>query len=100
MSTLHLLSHSPFGDSRFSTCLRLLAPGDGLLLSGDAVYALQAGSQPLLDLQQLPASVNLFALQEDLLARALTGEPGRVTLIDYATFVDLCVNFSRVNSWL
>jgi tRNA 2-thiouridine synthesizing protein B len=100
MSTLHLLSHSPFADSSFSSCLRLLAPGDGLLLIGDAVYGLQADSQPLRDLLQLPASVSLFALQEDLHARAIATVPKRVTAIDYASFVEMCVNFSRVNSWL
>ena len=39
MATLHLLSHSPFSDSRLSSCLRLLGADDGLLLTGDAVYA-------------------------------------------------------------
>lgn len=100
MSTLHLLSHSPFDDSRFSSCLHLLAPGDGLLLTGDAVYALQAGSLPLQDLQRLPASVSLFALQEDLHARALHEAPERIAAVDYTAFVALCVNFSKVNSWL
>ena len=44
MTTLHLLAHSPFTDSRLSSCLRLLGSHDGLLLSGDAVYALQPGT--------------------------------------------------------
>ena len=40
MSTLHVLSHSPFTDTRLSSCLRLLGSADGLLLCGDAAYAL------------------------------------------------------------
>ena len=35
MSTLHVISHSPFGDNRLSSCLRLLGSQDALLLCGD-----------------------------------------------------------------
>ena len=54
MATLHILSHSPFADSRLASCLRLLGAADGLLLSGDAVYALQPGTANLQALQLLP----------------------------------------------
>lgn len=100
MSTLHLLAHSPFTDNRFSSCLQLLAAGDGVLLSGDAVYALQPGSAALQALQQLAEGIALFALQEDLLARGLNAWPERVCAIDYPAFVDLCIDYNRVNSWL
>ncbi|WP_413770140.1 DsrH/TusB family sulfur metabolism protein, partial [Vibrio vulnificus] len=46
MSTLHVLSHSPFGDNRLTSCLRVLGDQDALLLCGDATYALQPGSPP------------------------------------------------------
>jgi tRNA 2-thiouridine synthesizing protein B len=100
MSTLHLLAHSPFSDNRLDSCLPLLADDDGLLLTGDAVYALQPGSAALQALLQLPAGISINALQEDLLARGLSEYPQRVTAIDYATFVALCGHYSRVNSWL
>ena len=100
MNTLHLLTHSPFNDNRFHSCLALLAAGDGLLLSGDAVYALQPGTAALQALQQLPQGITLFALQEDLLARDLSTLPTRVASVDYPAFVDLCITYSRVNSWL
>jgi len=100
MSTLHLLAHSPFNDNRFSSCLPLLDDGDGLLLSGDAVHALQPGSAALQSLQQLPAGVAIYALQEDLLARGLSEYPERVSDIEYSVFVDLCIHYSSVNSWL
>ena len=99
MATLHLLSHSPFSDSRLSSCLRLLGPADGLLLSGDAVYALQPGSAQLQALELMPGSVALYALEEDLQARALA-VPERVQTIDYPAFVELCGHYARVNSWL
>lgn len=100
MATLHLLSHSPFSDTRLSSCLRLLGQQDGILLSGDAVYALQPGTQPRQALEQLPASVGLFALAEDIQARALSNLPSRVQAIDYDAFVGLSLAFAKVNSWL
>ncbi|UUY07621.1 sulfurtransferase complex subunit TusB [Pseudomonas sp. J452] len=99
MATLHLLSHSPFSDSRFASCLRLLGPQDGLLLSGDAVYALQPGTVQLQALQLMPAGIALFALDEDLQARHLQ-VPDRAQAVDYPAFVELCASYAKVNSWL
>ena len=99
MATLHLLSRSPFADTSGASCLRLLGEGDGLLLAGDAVYALQPGSQPLALLSQLPADRPVFALAEDLAARGLHA-PEFVTAVDYPAFVELTRRFARVNSWL
>lgn len=99
MATLHVLSHSPFSDSRLSSCLRLLGSGDGLLLSGDAVYALQPGTAQRQALELMPESIALFALDEDLRARAI-GVPPRVQAVDYPGFVELSCRFDKVNSWL
>ncbi|QLC72381.1 sulfurtransferase complex subunit TusB [Pseudomonas sp. LPB0260] len=99
MATLHVLSHSPFGDNRLTSCLRLLGPSDGLLLCGDAVYALQSASAPYEALQQVPECVGLFALLEDLEARAIKPAE-RVQVVDYLQFVDLSCRFDKVNSWL
>lgn len=100
MATLHLLSHSPFADSRLSSCLNLLANGDGLLLCGDAVYALQTGTPHRQSLEQLPDNVALFALDEDVLARGLTNLPERLQQVDYPAFVELCCRYERTNAWL
>lgn len=99
MATLHILSHSPFGDVRLASCLRLLGPHDGLLLCGDAVNALRAGTSQRATLETLPAGVELFALAEDLAARGLADGPARLTLVDYPGFVDLCCRFERSNGW-
>lgn len=99
MATLHLLSRSPFADLSGASCLRLLGAGDGLLLTGDAVYALQADSRPFAVLSALPADRPLFALAEDLEARGIAA-PDFVEAIDYAEFVELTLRFERVNSWL
>ncbi len=99
MATLHLLSHSPFSDSRLVSCLRLLGPGDGVLLTGDATYALQPGTAQLQALSLMPDSISLYALEEDLQARAIA-PPSRAQAVDYPAFVELCARFARVNSWL
>lgn len=99
MATLHVLSHSPFTDSRLSSCLRLLGRDDALLLCGDAVYALQAGTAQLQALELMPASIALFALNEDLQARALA-VPERAQQVDYSGFVALSCQYDRVNTWL
>ncbi|WP_335944328.1 sulfurtransferase complex subunit TusB [Pseudomonas sp. G166] len=97
MSTLHVLSHSPFGDNRLASCLRLLGNQDALLLCGDATYALQPGSPPFEALQG--AGVNLFVLAEDLQARALD-TPDWAEAINYSGFVELSIEHDKVNTWL
>ncbi|MGN8125824.1 sulfurtransferase complex subunit TusB [Pseudomonas sp. 22082] len=97
MSTLHVLSHSPFGDERLTSCLRLLGSADALLLSGDAVYALQPGTAPFSALES--RKVKLFVLAEDAQARAVQ-VPDWAEAIDYPAFVELSIQYDKVNSWL
>lgn len=97
MSTLHVLSHSPFGDDRLSSCLRVIGANDALLLTGDAVYALQKGTAPFNALHaRNPA---LFVLAEDAQARSLD-IPDTAKAIDYPAFVELSIHYDKVNSWL
>ncbi|NER60335.1 sulfurtransferase complex subunit TusB [Pseudomonas sp. MAFF212428] len=98
MSTLHVISHSPFGDDRLSSCLRLLGSQDALLLCGDAVYALQPDSAPLKALQAAGLVSRLFALDEDLQARGIHSGIAQAT--DYPAFVGLSLAYDKVNSWL
>ncbi|EPM48058.1 sulfurtransferase complex subunit TusB [Pseudomonas syringae] len=99
MATLHVVSHSPFVDTRLDSCLRLLGTHDGLLLCGDAAYALMPASAHRQNLQPLIDSVKLFVLDEDLKARDLP-LPAGVSSIDYPAFVDLSLRFDKVNTWL
>ncbi|QVM93449.1 sulfurtransferase complex subunit TusB [Pseudomonas entomophila] len=98
MTTLHIIAHSPFGDERLSSCLRLLGPQDALLLCGDATYALKPGSEPFAALQAAHLGDRLFALTEDLQARALYSQLARA--VDYPAFVELTLHHDKVNSWL
>ncbi|MFZ3280550.1 sulfurtransferase complex subunit TusB [Pseudomonas sp.] len=97
MSTLHVLSHSPFGDDRLNSCLRLIGSTDALLLSGDAVYALQPGTAPFSALQS--RQLKLLVLAEDAQARAIE-VPDWAEAIDYPAFVELSIHHDKVNSWL
>ena len=99
MSTLHVICHSPFGDNRLSSCLRLLGNGDGLLLCGDATYASQPGTLHAQSLNALGAGIALFALQEDIQARGLQPADD-LQQIDYPGFVALAARFDKVNTWL
>ncbi|MBU1329433.1 MAG: sulfurtransferase complex subunit TusB [Gammaproteobacteria bacterium] len=99
MTTLHLLSHSPYGDDRLSSCLRLCGAEDGLLLCGDAVYALQPASAARKALASLPSGAGLYVLAEDLQARNIQADDA-VTAVDYAAFVALTLRYDKVNSWL
>ena len=97
MSTLHVLSYSPFGDDRLTSCLRVIGANDGLLLSGDAAYALQPGTAPFTALSA--RGLKLFVLAEDAQARALA-VPDWAKAIDYPAFVELSIHYDKVNSWL
>ncbi|SDU91353.1 sulfurtransferase complex subunit TusB [Pseudomonas mucidolens] len=97
MSTLHVLSHSPFTDSRLDSCLRLCGAQDAVLLCGDATYALQAGCSAFRALQAKP--LNVFVLTEDSQARGLQ-VPDWACAVDYPAFVQLSIEHDKVNTWL
>ena len=97
MSTLHVLSYSPFGDDRLTSCLRVIGANDALLLTGDAVYALQPGTAPFNALNT--RGLQLFVLAEDVQARSIE-IPDWAKAIDYPAFVELSIHHDKVNSWL
>lgn len=99
MATLHVLSHSPFTDGRLKSCLRVLGVADGLLLCGDAVHALQAGSAAWQILSEVAQNGRLYMLDEDARARAINPIE-QVQRLDYAAFVQLSIDFDKVNTWL
>lgn len=99
MSTLHVLSHSPFADSRLSSCLRILGSDDAILLCGDAAYALTPSTTARQTLDAKVGSLALFVLDEDAKARNLA-LPDWVKSVDYPEFVALSVQYDKVNTWL
>jgi tRNA 2-thiouridine synthesizing protein B len=99
MATLHVLSHSPFTDSRLSSCLRVLGSDDAILLCGDATYALRADTAIAQTLSAKASSLKLFVLDEDATARNIV-LPDWAEGVDYASFVALSVRYDKVNTWL
>ncbi len=89
-STLHILSKNT--DALTATLLRSFAANDGLLLTGDAVYAAFASGITL------PAGTQ--ALRADVEARGLLPNwPASIALTDHSGFVALCVHHARSLSW-
>jgi tRNA 2-thiouridine synthesizing protein B len=97
MSTLHVVSHSPFSDDRLDSCLRLCGTHDAILLCGDGAYALQAASAPCQALQA--KGLKVFVLGEDSQARNLS-VPAWADSVDYPAFVQLSIDYDKVNTWL
>ena len=94
---LYTLSHSP-SQCDLPALLRLSAEGDALLLLQDGVLAGLAGSA-CIDLL-LNASISLYALQDDLDARGLSGYFSHsITLIGYTDFVKLTEKHRSQMAW-
>jgi len=93
VSTLHIVSGSPFANDCLQRCLAVYADGDALLLIQSGVYLLQ---QPDL----LPAEICVYVLCEDARARGLPvtdGHPFAVT--DYSGFVALVCQHNNCVNW-
>lgn len=90
-TTLHIVSRLHEGHLP-AALLRSLNSGDGLLLSGDAVYVALTAAR------ELPPRV--AALQPDVVARGLYARwPDSIPLVDHGGFVDLCVQYEKSLSW-
>lgn len=97
MNTLHLLNKSPFLNNTFNTALIFTHEDDGILLTGDAVYALQANTPFLMKMKQISATI--YALDEDVVARVISPINNDIIIIDYSVFVKLCTEYKRVVTW-
>lgn len=99
--TLHTYNKSQdASEARLLACLRLLAPGDSLLLLEEGVYValqLHAG-MPIR--AQIAAGVALYVLDTDLAARGISAKiPADFSAVDYTGFVRLCLAHDRIVNW-
>lgn len=85
MASLHIFNQP----EQLHAAVALLSTKDVVLLCGDALYALDCLANS--GLQQ-------FALLEDVKARGLQ-LPEFITGLDYADWVQLCVDSSQVVAW-
>ncbi len=98
---LHIVNKSPFQTHTLDSCLRLAQDGSALLLIEDGVYAATVGSAAETRMREACARLKVYALRPDLDARGVAAKVVEgVTLIDYAGFVDLAVQYPTSQSWL
>jgi len=93
---LHTVNKSPLQHGALSSCLRFMNAADALLLLEDGVYG--AIGEIDCGLEQVTGSI--YALAADVRARGLQDRVGEhVSVVDYETFVDLCVEATAVKNW-
>lgn len=94
---LHTLRQSPF-QCDITEIVRLLQPGDDLLLIEDGVIAALNGGRALELLLSAPITVS--ALHEDVMARGLAAQLSpRVECVNYTDFVRLTIKHSQQIAW-
>ncbi|MBF0178412.1 MAG: sulfurtransferase complex subunit TusB [Magnetococcales bacterium] len=96
---LHTVNKSPFQNTTLESCIRFTRPGDVILLIEDGVLAAQADTSKSDMLSQAMATAEVYALQADLQARALTELVPGVKVTDYEGFVELVEKHST-HAWL
>ncbi len=120
-STLHTVNKSPFSSEALASCLRVVWPGDAILLMEDGVYCAVDASASVgasrAEGSRLsrarPAStgveitgvqitgVRIYALREDLQARGIDAAtlPSDIEPVSYTDFVKLVCEHGRSVSW-
>jgi tRNA 2-thiouridine synthesizing protein B len=102
MSTLHTVNKSPFEKTSLQTCLDYATSGSAVLLIEDGVYGALAGTSVESRVKSALDSVKIYVLGADLKARGFAEErvvPG-ISVVDYAGFVDLAAEHTKVQAWL
>jgi sulfur relay protein TusB/DsrH len=92
---LHTINASP-PTQAFSDCLKVVAPGDTILLLGDAVYAAMDSSSAGAALAACGVAVKV--LQADAAAAGVLDD-SRFEFVDMAGFVGLTEVHSRQMAW-
>lgn len=81
-------------------CLRLAPPGGGVILIEDAVLAAVDTPANRRRLEALDKRHEFYILSPDLAARGLEGRAMSLfEQVDYGRFVELCVQYARIQSW-
>lgn len=101
MSELHTVNKSPFEKSSFDSCLEHALDGSAVLLYEDGVYAAIKGTASEQKVKSAQG-VKFYALGPDIKARGLAEDRviEGIEIVDYAGFVDLAVEHSKLVSWV
>lgn len=95
---LHTVCQSPYQHSALKQCLTFISAPATLLLIEEGVYAATNAAAPYL--QPLPAGIDVYALEADLLARGLSTQINpRIKVIADRGFVELSVTCERMQAW-
>jgi len=98
---LHTVNKSPLERNSFESCLRHATEGAAILLIEDGVYGAMKGTTFTPQLEQALRRLRIYALAADVDARGIRDKMiDGVTLVDYAGFVDLAVQYSPAMAWL
>ncbi len=101
---LHLINKSPDQSSALKECVNLLqgaGRSHALLLIEDAVYAALVNDTNK-DFLELIGKYDLpcYVLKEDLFARGISDKvSSSFTLVDYSGFLQLSIDYAKVQSW-
>lgn len=91
---LHHIQDSVGHSGALTTCLRYLAKGDTVLLSGNAINCLLKR-----DWRAKLSALNYLVLKEDVIARGLQEYLKDVKQVSYNEFVELSLEHEKVISW-
>jgi len=98
---LHTVNKSPFERNSLERCLRTCNSGNAILLIEDGVYGCMKGSVVEDKLKDAMKDVKIYALEADVDSRGIKAQVIEgIQLVDYNGFVDLSVEYSKVQSWL
>ncbi|OQX44370.1 MAG: sulfurtransferase TusB, partial [Candidatus Sedimenticola endophacoides] len=92
---------SPYEKNSFDSCIGYAQAGSAVLLFEDGVYAAMSGGATEAKVKAAEG-VKFYALGPDMKARGLSVDRviEGVEIVDYAGFVDLAAEHSKVVSWV
>lgn len=99
MSTLHIVSSSPFQTRALQSALKVVLKGDAILLIENGVYAAVDGPEMTQMFAGATDILMVYALEEDLNARALPSLGKHVIKASYTDFVLLVCQHHNSVSW-
>ena len=99
---LHTVNKSPFEKSSLESCLRYAKAGSAILPIEDGVYAALQDTAVEEMIQSAAGSLSLYCLGPDLKARGFSPDKviDGIRIVDYGGFVDLTVEYDKVQAWL
>jgi tRNA 2-thiouridine synthesizing protein B len=97
MSTLFVIHRSPYSAPEMNSVLRLAKPGDGVIVTQDAVLALRSTQKENSINKASGRGIKFYAVKADIDARSV--RPLRsVKLIDYDDLVELLSQYESTFS--